>query len=390
MNRLLLCALLLPGCADLSAAKPFTSTYFVKVNTPPEEVSATVDALREELDLDVIHVYDNVTTGFSVVLPDIFVPELEEIAWIDEIVLDEGGAGVDPGEPDPEITVGESEIPDGVARIGGPFMLQTDFGGLRVAVIDTGVDSSHPDLNVVHHEDIVAAHTGDDADGGDPIGHGTHVAGTIGARADGVGVVGVAPGVEIVDVRVLGSDGTGYMTDILAGIEYVADHPDIRVVNLSLGGPAGGGLDDEVDAALANLEASGVLLAIAAGNDGRNVSNTVPAGLDRGVVVSAYSHRGGEDRGFASFSNFGEAVDVTAPGVGILSTWPGGGYAALDGTSMATPHVAGLAAVLLSEEPELDATEARRRIVNTAEGDLFGANSKHDEPMVDLQAALDN
>jgi subtilisin family serine protease len=81
---------------------------------------------------------------------------------------------------------------------------------------------------------------------------------------------------------------------------------------------------------------------------------------------------------------------VTAPGVGILSTWPGGGYAALDGTSMATPHVAGLAAVLLSEEPELDATEARRRIVNTAEGDLFGANSKHDEPMVDLQAALDN
>jgi subtilisin family serine protease len=269
-------------------------------------------------------------------------------------------------------------------------MLQTDFGGLRVAVIDTGVDSSHPDLNVVHHEDIVAAHTGDDADGGDPIGHGTHVAGTIGARADGVGVVGVAPGVEIVDVRVLGSDGTGYMTDILAGIEYVADHPDIRVVNLSLGGPAGGGLDDEVDAALANLEASGVLLAIAAGNDGRNVSNTVPAGLDRGVVVSAYSHRGGEDRGFASFSNFGEAVDVTAPGVGILSTWPGGGYAALDGTSMATPHVAGLAAVLLSEEPELDAAEARRRIVNTGEGDLFGANSKHDEPMVDLQAALDN
>ena len=223
--------------------------------------------------------------------------------------------------------------------------------------------------------------------GGDPQGHGTHVAGTIGAAADGSGVVGVAPGVPIHDVRVLGADGSGYVSDILAGLEYVLDHPEIRVVNMSLGGPAGSSLDDDLDEAIKRLEDTGVVVAIAAGNESQNTRNVVPAGLDRGIVVSAYDAESG-DNGWAWFSNFGDAVDIAAPGVGIVSTWPGGDFATLDGTSMATPHVAGAAAVYLAINPGKGPAQVRNAMIDSAENGLTGQGGDHPEGMLDLTALV--
>ena len=186
-------------------------------------------------------------------------------------------------------------------------------------------------------------------------------------------------------MRVLGADGSGYMSDILAGLEYVLDHPEIRVANMSLGGPAGSSLDSELDEALQRLEDAGVVVAVAAGNESQNTRNVVPAGLDRGVVVSAYDAAGG-DNGWAWFSNFGDAVDIAAPGVSIVSTWPNGEYASLDGTSMATPHVAGAAAVYLALNPNKGPAAVRNTLVSSAEQNLTGQGGQHPEGLLDLAA----
>jgi subtilisin family serine protease len=291
-------------------------------------------------------------------------------------------------EPNPDLVLGEDEIPVGMARIGAPYTGSADLTAIHVAVVDTGVQASHSELNVVAEQDLVCVSSDDCADGTDPQGHGTHVAGTIGARADGEGVVGVAPGVPIHAVRVLGSDGSGYMTDIIAGLEYVYDTPEIRVVNMSLGGPAKSGMDDELEEAVLRLEEAGVFVAIAAGNETQNTDNVIPAAFDLGIVVSAYDTSDG-DRGFARFSNFGEQVDIAAPGVDIFSTWPDGGYAALSGTSMATPHVAGAAAAYLARFPDTSPASLRGRMLETAEGDLTGANERHSEGLLDFEALND-
>lgn len=388
-SPLVLPLLLTLGCTVGKDGDPFFSTYFVTLTTPAADVADTAAALSDEFGFDLINVYDSVGNGFSMVLPDVVVPELEKVTVVKEIRLDDPDDFTDPVDPDEDFEVGPDETPVGITRIGGPFASPSFLDGLEVAVIDTGVQGDHPDLNVVAHEDIVGRHTGDEADGTDPVGHGTHVSGTIGAIANGTGVVGVAPGVAIHDVRVLGSDGSGYMSDIIAGLEYVADHPEIRVVNMSLGGPSGSSFDDDMADALDKLAELGVVVCIAAGNEAQNTRNVVPAGLDRGVVVSAYNTRGGTDRGFADFSNFGDAVDVTAPGVSIYSTWPDGGYEALDGTSMATPHVAGVAAVYMALNPDKSASQVRTALVNNGEGGLEGANGDHPEPMVDLSALVD-
>ncbi len=261
---------------------------------------------------------------------------------------------------------------------------------MHVAVVDTGVDASHPDLNVVGELDVVCISTPSDcAPGADPQGHGTHVAGTIGARANGEGVVGVAPGVPIHNIRVLASDGSGYLTDILAGLEYALDNPEVKVVNMSLGGPAGSSLDAEFEAALDALEEAGVVVAIAAGNESQNASNVVPAGLDRGIVVSAYDVSDGGDNGFGWFSNYGSVVDIAAPGVGILSTYPGADYQALDGTSMAAPHVAGAAALYKALNPGASPQAVIDAIVATGENGYTGQGGDHPEPLLDLAALLD-
>jgi PKD repeat protein len=238
-----------------------------------------------------------------------------------------------------------------------------------VAVLDTGIDRQHPDLNVAGGIDCTY-YTGwwfnrtyyceESADGDDDHYHGTHVAGTIGALDNGDGVVGVAPGARLWAVKVLDAQGSGYTSGIIAGIEWVVEHNDIEVINMSLGGSGQStAYRNAIDAAVA----SGVVVVVSAGNDDANANNYSPAFVPSAITVSALADfdgapggsgsqtcRSDQDDTLADFSNYGPVVDIAAPGVCILSTFPleQGGSGTISGTSMAAPHVAGAAALLAS------------------------------------------
>ncbi|MDQ3607543.1 MAG: S8 family serine peptidase, partial [Actinomycetota bacterium] len=271
-------------------------------------------------------------------------------------------------------------VPTGVRRIGAATPTTVgEAGGARVAVLDTGIDLDNPDLNATDGVNCVDGRRGSPAQ--DTVGHGTHVAGIIGARNDGAGVVGVAPGTEVVAVKVLDRDGGGWASELICGIDWVTatrtdDDPsnDIAVANLSLGGQAGPvgacpATADPLHAAICRSTAAGVTHVAAAGNDGRAFDSvrtpSTPAAYPEVLTVTAMSDTDGEPGGRgpggcsgedvrAPFSNFaataaGRAHTIAAPGSCILSTRLGGGIARRGGTSMAAPHVAGLAALCHDE-----------------------------------------
>ncbi len=240
------------------------------------------------------------------------------------------------GEPDPGTGGGSQETPYGILRVNGVI----GYTGNNVAfVVDSGVDLDHPDLNVDASRAFNAFTSGKDgrsADDGN--GHGTHVAGTIAALNNGFGVVGVAPGATIIPVKVLDSRGSGSYSGVIAGVDYVgANGANGDVANLSLGGPVSQALDDAVLAA----SQKGIKFALAAGNEGSDANNSSPARVNGSNIVTI-SAMDVNDR-WASFSNFGNPpVDFAAPGVAVKSTWKGGGYNTISGTSMASPHAAGV------------------------------------------------
>jgi len=374
----------LVGCESTS----LFDTYLVKLDLPSDDVATFVEDLAEELEFEPIHVYEEATQGFQVRLPIGLSEIIEDMDEVEYVVIDNPTELTpEPSEDAEEVEVGTDETPDGVARIDGPAdFIITD---LAVAVIDTGVDLDHPDLNVVASVDIVGESGGEDVDGDDLNGHGTHVAGTIGAIADADGVVGVAPGVEIHAVRVLDENGSGTFGDIISGLEYVLANPEIRVVNMSLGGAGSPNGTSPLKDAIEAVVDSGVVVVIAAGNETMDTKRFVPAGYDLGIVVSAYD-ADGDDNGFAWFSNYGDAVDVAAPGVNIASTYMDGDYAALSGTSMAAPHVAGAAASYLSLHDNATPEEVLEAILETAETNLTGETDDHPEPLLDLATLLDS
>jgi subtilisin family serine protease len=223
-------------------------------------------------------------------------------------------------------------------------------------VIDTGIDTSHPDLNVVEFRSFIGGPKTD------CNGHGSHVAGTIGARDDANGVVGVAPGLRLHAIKVLNCSGNGSWSSVINGINYVAGttaRP--AVANMSLGGAQNSAVDDAVKGAVGR----GVFFAVAAGNDGANACGHSPAaaGTTGGVATTAATDSTEHE---ASWSNYGSCVDLWAPGVSIYSTYKNGGYATLSGTSMATPHVAGGAALYLSTHPTASPSGVETALKNAA------------------------
>ncbi|MGH3361282.1 MAG: S8 family serine peptidase, partial [Nocardioides sp.] len=243
-----------------------------------------------------------------------------------------------------------------------------------VAIIDTGIDLDHPDLNV-HTAGARNCSKGRSADDGN--GHGTHVAGTVGARDNAGGVVGVAPGARLWPVRVLDNRGSGPWSAVICGVDYVAAHANvIEVANMSLGGTgsdAGGCTGrDALHRAICGAVDAGVTFVVSAGNESEDAARHIPAAYNEVITVSALADFNGQPGGgaaatcradvddtFANFSNHGADIDLIAPGVCIRSAWRSGGYRTISGTSMASPHVAGAAALYLATHPAATPDQVR-------------------------------
>jgi hypothetical protein len=232
--------------------------------------------------------------------------------------------------------------------------------GVRVAVVDTGVDASHPDLD----GRVTAGVAFDDGGprlgqgGVDPNGHGTHVAGIIGAGDNGIGIVGVAPQVTIVPVRALRSDFTHSSRDVARGITWAADE-GVDVINASFGA---NDTSTAVRTATSYALSRGAVVVAAGGNAGPTGVVRYPAGYPRVLGISAV----GESGTLAPFSTRGPHIDLASPGTDIISTTPGGGWNWDTGTSMATAHVSGVAALVIGSRGRIGPAAMADRLMRTA------------------------
>lgn len=367
---LLLCAGA-PASA-LAAAQPYIVVY--KTTSAAAGRSATADIAADEA-VTPTQRFGAAVRGFAAKLDATDLAHIRDDPRVAQVVADRrvhatAFVPLLPGD----------NIPPGIRRVGAAVSSTVrEASRANVAVIDTGIDLTHPDLNAVAGTDCTGSGTSSDANG-----HGTHVAGTIGARNNGSGAVGVAPGSKLWAVRVLGANGSGMTSQVVCGIDWVTatrtdSDPanDIAVANMSLGsnsGPSpdcgrGVGVGDAMHLAICNSVAAGVTYVVAAGNSGADEQNFSPANYAEVITVTAIgdsdglpgagggalSCNGSADDTPASFSNYAtRAADIAhtiaAPGVCIRSTYPGG-YATMSGTSMASPHVAGLVALCEGDGP---------------------------------------
>jgi subtilisin family serine protease len=387
-NRAITATLLLALAATLlpmgvSAAQPTTSTastastastdaqrWIVQL-APGASADGVLASSDRSRSVRPTHVFQRALRGFAARLtPD------QRIA----LLADPRVIAVVPDRPVSATADLAQAVPSGIRRVGaranpdaGPGTLDVD-----IAVVDTGIQPDHPDLNVAGGYDCTRPSLSE-ADrqkpanwrDGPSFGHGTHVAGIAAAYDNGQGVVGVAPGARLWSIKVLDDEGNGFWSWIVCGLDRVAAMrdpanaalPRIEVANMSL---AGGGWDDGncgrsnldlLHQAVCRVTRAGVTIAAAAGNDRDNAAKLIPAAYDEVITVSAMADWNGQaagtgsppsgcgssdaDDAFASFSSYGPDVDIIAPGVCVRSTLPVSRYGMFSGTSMATPHVAG-------------------------------------------------
>lgn len=359
-------SLMMTGSA-YAAANPEGVPYII-VFKDTVDPGKEAPGLARAYGLQLGFIYQHALKGMSAVVPAGRLTALQHDPRVSYVV------------EDMERGISEQTLPAGIQRIFADTNPEITINGsddyrvdVDVAVIDTGVDFQHPDLNVVGGVNCYSwiPWSATCVSGGDDDHyHGTHVAGTIGALDNGIGVVGVAPGARIWAVKVLSSSGSGYSSQIIAGIDWVASNSaTIEVANMSLGGS--GFSQAEYDAIQGAVN-KGVAFAVAAGNDDADANNYSPGGFDNVLSVSALADFNGlpgggaastcrtdQDDTLADFSNWGPEIDIAAPGVCILSTYPleQGEYGTISGTSMASPHAAGALALLASANNPANATD---------------------------------
>ncbi len=281
----------------------------------------------------------------------------------------------------PPTVIEEETTPDSIKRTFSVEELEEDSQSedgdetdvdVDIAILDTGIDLDHPDLNVYKNFSVIGINgTGDDDQG-----HGTHVAGIAAAKDNGIGVVGGAPGARLWSVKVCNSEGQCKISDMIKGVQYVTEHADeIDVANISVETPLSPALNRAISASIK----AGVTYVVAAGNYGQDASLTSPASSPDVITVSAIADTdgkcGGEgpapdlenatDDSFAPFSNFGPSVSIAAPGVSVLSTYLEGEYAVDSGTSMASPSVAAAAALIKANSTDITPKEIKDTLLDT-------------------------
>jgi subtilisin family serine protease len=303
-----------------------------KPSVAPGSVAETASRAAQASNATVTHVYTKAIRGFAV-----------RVSAQGLLHMRRNNAEISYCEQDQVVTTTQrkpksgtdspstQEVPWGIARVRGGAS-----GTFNTAwIIDSGIQLDHPDLRVDRQRSRSFI---SDSSPNDANGHGTHVAGTVAAIDNTVGVIGVAPGATLVAVRVLDRRGSGSISGVIAGVDYVAQNGRAGdVANMSLGG----GASLSLDTAVINAAAPGVRFTIAAGNSSAHAGNYSPARANGPNVYTVSSFESGD--AFSSFSNYGNPpIDFAQPGSSIKSTWIGSGYNTISGTSMAAPHLAGI------------------------------------------------
>jgi subtilisin len=325
---------------------------------------------------ELLYVYDNVVKGFAIKIPDEKVLEqLGNNPLVEYIGQDKKVSAF----INKKQTSNQQIIPMSIDRVkDGDLSLASGLGNTHshfvnadIAILDTGIDLDHDDLNVFHEKSFIPGTVSAD----DDHGHGTHLAGIAAAKDNSFGIVGIAPGARLWAIKVLESTGMGEISTLIKGLDYINQYADkVDVAVLSLGCECESGA---LDIAIQNTIKAGITIVVAAGNEAKNARTFTPANNPEVITVSAIADTDGKCGGngpstpygkddmLASFSNFGEVVDIAAPGVDVYSTFKSNSYAKLTGTSMAAPHVAGAAALYISSHPEASPKDVKNYLMNS-------------------------
>ncbi len=377
-KRVLLSLLVVGLCAAIpsavfSARQPFKTKVLVVLNEDAAVSGFASQAVSDERMLQGMDArrVDRGLLGYAQWLGQNhgFQPEMVASTVIKAFAAELTAAQIQALEDQPEVAYLEADqlffanvqtLPWGINRVDADISSTLAGNGsgsvtnVNVYVVDTGV-GAHPDINRVAHMNFTG-----DGNNNDCNGHGTHVAGTIAARDNTSDVVGVVPGAPVTGIKVLGCNGSGSTTNIVRALDWItANGRRPAVVNMSLGG----GVSTALDSAVRRSAAAGFVYALAAGNSGANACNSSPAragaGTNNGIITTAATDSSNRE---ASFSNFGRCVDVWGPGVAVLSTRLGGGTVSFSGTSMASPHSAGVAALFLSRNTSASPATVESRV----------------------------
>ena len=388
-----------PSFAEEKKAGAVVPDRYIVVLKDNENSRSVAEEHRSERAAEVSHVYEHALRGYAARIPSNRLPEIEADSRVQFVQQDRTA-----------VAVGQTK-PTGIARIQADQSSTLAGNGsgsvnVGVAVLDTGINKTHPDLNHKGGRNFATWGSSNDKyeDGN---GHGTHVAGTIGAKDDANGAVGVAPGTPLYGVKVLDNRGSGYQSWIIAGIDWVTkNNSTIKVANMSIGGwledkhddgNCGKTNGDAYHLAICNSTDAGITYVVAAGNDTWAIEDdywtAVPAAYDEVLTVTAESDSDGKSGGIgsapscrtgekddypASFSNWAEPPvysgwtddrkhTIALPGVCIYSTWKSGGYKTISGTSMASPHGAGMAALYKAKDPSATPSQVMTALRSNAE-----------------------
>jgi len=372
-----------PGAAGAAGA----ATKFIVALRPGADAGMVAADHERSRGASVTHVYRHALNGYAASMTRSAADSLAGDPRVAAVLADR------------EVRITAQTVPAGIDRVGADESSAVSGDGrgavdVDIAILDTGIDAKHRDLNVVGGVNCIQGNNSSL----DLNGHGTHVAGTAAAKDNSVGVVGVAPGARLWAVRVLDAGGGGLWSSIICGIDWVTAHADtIEVANMSLGGSGGEGscTDHGLHEAICRSTSAGVTYVVSAGNAASSASGFVPATYDEVITVSAIADFDGQPGGvgtptcqigfddtFVNFSNFGPDVDLTAPGVCVMSTWRGGGYRSISGTSMASPHVAGAAALFLSTHADATPVQVRAALRESGTLDWAGDLDSTQEPLL--------